>query len=161
MNKPRLRELYSFKKWEHEDKNINKWDLDRIPTRKERVLGILAGLGATLLSGSFSLIGALALFKTGFSSKNVIFSFIFLVLTCISLYVLCRALFSEPKKPGKISVLITSGLVFLLGVFIIPIALFADQIESGKCLSMLAAGFMSLGASIPMIKKFFGKSTEN
>lgn len=153
VKKRRLRELYSFRKWEHADQNVNKWKLDRLPTRGERVLGILAGFGAVLLSGLLSAAGVLQLFKAGITFGNIIFLIVFLVLTGISVYILYRAVFSEPKKPDKRIILIVSVSVLVLGAFLIAVAVFAEKIELGRRFFMLATGFAAIGASVPMIKK--------
>lgn len=160
MKKHRLRELYSFRKWEYTDKNVNKWELDRLPTRGERVLGILAGLGAVLLSGLFSAAGVLQLFKAGITSGNIIFLIVFLVLTGVSVYILYRAVFGEPKKPDKRIILIVSLSVLMLGVFLIALAVFAEKIELGRRFFMLATGFPAIGASIPMIKNHWKKISD-
>lgn len=92
------------------------WEIDRAPTKKERVATIVISLILCVFLGFFSLFGVLSYWEG--KSKLVDFTF-FYILFFLAIWSLVRALFTQPKKPSATAILALGAFFVIVGLFLL------------------------------------------
>ncbi|WP_444919616.1 hypothetical protein ACJJID_11505 [Microbulbifer sp. CnH-101-G] len=89
------------------------WDIDRVPTKKERIFTIVVSLIICTFTGTVSYFGVL-MFLNG-EAPLLSYSF-FYVTFLISLWALIRACVSRASKPSGVAIMAVGSFLFLSGV---------------------------------------------
>ena len=94
------------------------WDIDRTPTKKERVLAIVLSLIICTFTGAVSYFG-IVMFLGG-EASFLSYSF-FYILFLLSLWVLVRACVNRSSKPSGIAIMAVGTFIFLSGMVLLVI----------------------------------------
>ena len=132
-------------------KNNNEWDLNRFPSKKERMLGIIL---AALIFLFFSFTMYLS---EESSDKSLVSVFVALVLFFGSLILFVRVTFSKIRKSTKRAIRNTGYVLFSLSCAMIFLPLFVGF--SPQAVYMIAIGFIGLRGSKVLLNR--GDSSES
>lgn len=123
----------------------SKWELDRVPTKKERMLGVVLS-AVILLFFSFVLYasGSMYLFDES-SDKSLVSVFIALTLFFGSLILFARTTFSKSGRLSKRAIRNTAYTLFSLSCTMIALPLFAGF--TPQAFNMIAIGLIGIGGS--------------
>jgi divalent metal cation (Fe/Co/Zn/Cd) transporter len=123
----------------------SKWELDRVPTKRERMLGVVLS-AAILLFFSFILYASGSKYLTDESSnKSLVSVFVTLTLFFGSLILFARATFSKSRKPSKRAIRNTAYTLFSLSCAMIVLPLFVGL--TPQAFYMIAIGLTGIGGS--------------
>ncbi|WNO09989.1 hypothetical protein [Teredinibacter sp. KSP-S5-2] len=122
------------------------WNIDRLPTKRERIATIVLGLIICALTGAISYFG-IALFIKG-ESGFWQFSF-FYVLFLLGLWSLVRAIFGKSTKPSSIAMMAVGLFWLSMGLLI----LFISLEESDE----LYMAIMGIASGIAIFKQGYRK----
>jgi hypothetical protein len=100
-----------------------KWTTNRLPTRTERNIGILAGIFIGILFFPFSLIALIG--------KFYILSVIFLAIAIFGTRTAYRAMYNKAELPSSRSVRIVNYIFITVGVCLLLLSPFFTQLSQG------------------------------
>lgn len=129
----------------------NKYSIDRVPTKKERIVGVvLSAIIVVVMSGL--LFGAtLMLISPSEGHGNALVPFVVvLLLFTASVFLFYRVAFTKKSRPRKASMFVVGVLLIVLGsIMIIAFALGANlsHYVTGSSLAVIIAGVTILSES--------------
>ena len=116
----------------------DKWDLNRLPTKGERLVGITGGIVVALILGGISLLA--------YISKSYIVAFVFAVFSVCIARIAYKAAFTQAELPSTRSIRAVNYIILLCGVGMVLASPFSPD-AAGK-MYMLSGGFSALGVGM-------------
>jgi amino acid transporter len=138
-------------------KKNSEWDLDRIPSKKEKMLGVVLS-AVILLFFSFILYAFGSMYLSEESSdKSLASVFVPLVLFFGSLILFIRVTFSKSRKPTKRAIRNTAYVLFSISCAMIVLPLFIGF--TPQAAYMIAIGLIGVSGSKVLLNR--GASSES
>ncbi len=135
--------------------NDNQWEINRAPTKSERIISIIAALIASAILGFFSIGSIMMHYDKGVESiaqNDVIFLLIVTLLLFITLRILYRAIFSVARKPSPFTVLLTAYSVGIMSCGLLIAGLLIDTDDLSRKYNSILIGFIGVAWSIHAIR---------
>jgi len=119
--------------------------IDRLPTRRERILAIFLGLICSTITGAVSFLGIHQTYKGELEALDYAFYYL---LFSLSVWVLIKAIFTKSAKPSAISFMAIGGILTFFSIVILFLAIIENTKFEPKgiigCLVILLVGALTL-----------------
>ena len=119
--------------------------IDRLPTRRERILAIFLGFVCSTITGAVSFLGIHQTYKGELEALDYTFYYLSFSL---SVWALIRAVFTKAAKPSAISFMAIGGILTFFSIVILFLAIIENTKFEPKgiigCLVILLVGALTL-----------------
>lgn len=128
----------------------DKWNLDRVPSKGERIYGSLFSLLIFMLMCLFLYVSSLRLIESKENSNNILVTFCVAALLFLgSGYLLFRVAFGKRRKPSARAIIITGYVLAAASCMLLILSVFG----LGGTPFLAGAGFMGLAGSSLIISR--------